>query len=473
VIDPTDYLISSGIAQLSKIDGYSASLELQEHQHVQREFPVGALLEDFAAIEEALNDAIRNGLLELRLIPGQAGRLSVSIKANSTVGFSSSGRVGQRLFVRVRPKIPAVRMLELACIANRLPWIGTPTAIGFDEEASLVEWTVFALHDELQRIVRNSALRSTHQRSSSILNGHVRGKVIISQFIGSLARGRPDLIPCEFSALTQNNVANRLLLWAVQICERLAQELPALKPLQLSLRRIAHAFRDVPVVRPSSRELDGSIPLPPNQRHYAKGMQLARMLVRNVFLDGVVGSTSAMSAAIDMNALYQDAFFLLLKSEVPTATRQPIWWVEFRGLSESASRRARFQPDVFVPATADRSPIVIDTKWKRTQATIASDDELAAELKFLVKPRTSDIQQMMAYASQVVASSGIGHQNCIGALVYPAWGPVAPAWHHLRFDKRKISLCIISWDLSKGAQEGIDKVWHEIRSYPGELGAIE
>jgi 5-methylcytosine-specific restriction endonuclease McrBC regulatory subunit McrC len=68
-----------------------------------------------------------------------------------------------------------------------------------------------------------------------------------------------------------------------------------------------------------------SLSLPPNLRHYSTALNLASALLHGMNLSVSHGSAPAPSVAIDMNDLYEEAFYKISKRVRPSIQKAPVW----------------------------------------------------------------------------------------------------------------------------------------------------
>lgn len=460
----TNLLIDLGIARPAQ-KPYSASIELREHQTYERLIPASYDDATFSQIFAAFDAAVKQGLVELEMALARAGGFHLKLRTASMVGHSVVSDNDKRIFLAVRPKVPAARILQLALAAENLPSWKSDLTTGADADESTIEWTITAFVAAVQDLLSMGGIRSSHERVKGELQARVRGRLLTVPYVKNVALGKPDKVPCEFGALHMDNAANRLIRWSLHVCALIARELPMAERTLIKLRRLDLAFSDVPLTIIPARDLANVMSLPAGFRHYKAALSWAQVILRRFSLDARMGSYSAPSVSLDMNKLYEAAFYNLLKKHAPSAERQVNWPVNFTTNDESVSRRVFYKPDVFIPASSGRSAVVLDTKWKRTKPKPldGAPDEVAfaAQGTQLVPIHTGDLYQLTSYVLEAMVKEG---GRCVGMLVYPTLGKVDTWTRNVAIGPEVVAIHLVGWDVSAEPQDGVEKVWQHIDS---------
>lgn len=460
----TELLIDLGIATPAQ-EPYSASIELREHQTYERFVPASYDDAIFSQIFTSFDAAVKQGLVELEMALARAGGFHLKLRTASIVGHSVVSDNDKRIFLAVRPKVPAARILQLALAAENLPSWKADLTTGADTDESTIEWTIAAFIAAVQDLLSTGGVRSSHERVKDELQARVRGRLLTVPYVRNVALGKPDKVPCEFGALHMDNVANRLIRWSLHVCALIARELPKAEQTLAKLRRLDLSFSGAPLVIMAPRDLANVISLPAGFRHYRAALSWAHVILRRFSLDARMGSYSAPSVSLDMNKLYEAAFYNLLRKHAPSAERQVNWPVNFTTNDESVSRRALYKPDVFIPASAGRSAVVLDTKWKKTKPKLldgAPDDvAFAAQATQLVPIDTGDLYQLTSYVLEAMAKEA---GRCVGMLVYPTLGRVDTWTRSVAIGPKVVAIHLVGWDVSVAPQDGVEKVWQHIDS---------
>ncbi|WP_287805525.1 hypothetical protein [Diaphorobacter sp.] len=461
-------------------------LDLTEHETIAINLKRAESDEVLSEIAEALSAGIAKGLVSVAVRTDAAGAVKLVITTNSTVGFASSGpRSADGIFVRVRPKVGTRRMLELAALAGMLPnWTPGEAFLSETPEDALVEWTLRAYAQSLNYLLAAGGLRNTHERIRRQLNGRLRGRLLVGPWLRNVARGAPHHIPAEYPSLQRDNASNRLLRWALHLGILAARRLTNGKAVTEQLRRIERHFGSVSVVCPKGPLLDLRS-LPPNHRHYSEALKLAHYVVENIHLGGEAGDHQGTAIALDMNQVYERAFFQGLRMIEPMAVRQEAWTVTLTSLDAGSpgnhvKRLTRMIPDVYVSGDvgSGRMPVLIDTKWKKViwqeQEVGEADDLLGPAKSSLVRVRPEDLYQATAYALEALqrsqASSQL-HEGCVTALVYPSLDDTPSLGREVKLGGSRIVVRLVGWNVSHDIRSGIETVWRELQAAAERTGA--
>lgn len=468
-MNPLECLIAVGAAVPGE-PPYAALVDVPEHFSASYKLRADASTDSVRELAAVFEEPSIKALVTASLIVRRDGSVWLTISTSSRVGFASAERAGAKLFVRVRPKVPTERLLELAAIAERLPPWNEEVTIGTDDVSVLIAWMLHSFASSLEKLARVGGFRPTHERVSDTLQGRVRGKLVLPRFAANLARGRPDRLPCEYSALRLDNEANRILRWALHVASALTKELPELAHMELRWRRLERHLEGVSLVRPSTAIVERGPLLPPNLRHYADCMQLARMLLKGAYLDARAGAAAAACVALDMNDLYETCFWKLIKFCEGSAVRKPTWHLKFNTAESGALvKRLSMEPDIFVPETEVSRAVIIDTKWKHSISHVGADDfRFPGVERVLVRPRTSDIYQASTYALDFLRRGSL-HDSCLTVLAYPCLSDVPDYAHRIQVGGTTIEIRIIGWNVSKPLCTSIQETWGRLDSERARL----
>lgn len=455
-------------------------LDLSEHEAIAINLTMAESDRMLSNVTRALSSGIARGLVAVAVRSDATGAAKLVITTNSTVGFASSGpRSAGGIFVRVRPKVGTRRMLELAALAGMLPsWTPGDAFLSETLEDGLVEWTLGAYAHALHQLLASGGLRNSHDRIQRQLNGRLRGRLLVGPWLRNVARGKPHYIPAEFPSLERDNESNRLLRWAVHLSLLTARQLANGNALTEKLRRIERHFGGVSLVRPRGPLLDLRS-LPPNHRHYSEALKLAHYIVGNFHLGGEAGDHHGTAIALDMNQVYERAFFEGLRLIEPNAVRHKPWTVvltspdepDFSGVQ--AKRATQMIPDVYVSGDVEsgQMPIFMDTKWKKVilQEREANDAEdlLGQTKSSLVRLRPEDLYQATAYALEGLQQSqalGDPLEGCVTALIYPSLDDSPSLGREMRVGGSRILIRVVGWNVAQDVQAGIETVWRMLKA---------
>lgn len=452
-------LLLSSLAASPAKPPYAATIELSEHQ--TRVVNIGKPSRStLTELTDLLGHPATRALVSSQIVLNEDGDFQLNLSTDSTVGFAAVGQPRSRIFVRVRPKVPTHRLLELAQIAGRLPPWKNAVDIGEDDISVLLLWTLNAFADSLNAVLALGGVRSTHETRVAELRGKVRGKLLIPAFAANLSRGRPDRLPCRFASLDADNEPNRLLRWAIHLAHRLCGELPEASTLGHTFRQLETRFSGVSLARPSYSSIQNGLSLPPNLRHYQPCISVARMLLKGAYLDAKAGSAAATCVALDMNELYEAAFSALIKECAPSVVAKPKWSLDIRASGDGLLvKKLGLRPDIFIPGEIGKSAVLVDTKWKQALAKYSTDLlDLDGSEKLLVRPKTSDVYQATTYAVDLLRRGQTG-TNCVTALVYPSLGEAPDLSHKISLGSHTIMVRFLGWDVTRPPRESIADVW--------------
>jgi len=461
-------------------------LDLAEHESLTIDLVRGDAESVLSQAAAAFKLALAKGLISITTNITADGITKFIVSASSIVGFAASAPSSAGgILVRVRPKVGTRRMLELAAVAGMLPnWTPDGAFLSETLEDALLEWTLRAYARSLNRLISMGGLRNSHERIQRELNGRLRGRILVGPWLRNVARGAPHRIPAEFPTLERDHASNRLLRWALHLSVLASRRIPNGHSLTEQLRWAERHFGGVSIVRPRGHGLDLRS-LPPNHRHYGEALKLAQYVCQNINFGGEIGNNQGTAVAVDMNAVYERAFFHGLQEIEPTAVRQEAWPVKLTspGLGYPGlplTRSTEMIPDVYVSSdgVSGRLPIIIDTKWKKV--TLTSPAKLDSELLLhgavttLVKVRPEDLYQATAYALEALQrlqKSGSRCSGCVTALVYPALGDMPPYERELVFGGARILVRLVGWNVAQDVRSGIKIVWDGLRA-SADIGAV-
>jgi 5-methylcytosine-specific restriction endonuclease McrBC regulatory subunit McrC len=450
------------------IPPYDGVLSLSEHSSRSVELPRYPLASEVHAIVDFLRPAVRADLLKVSLRIGEFGKPILAFRTGSTVGFTSCTDISQAsLFVRVQPKIAADKMLDLGMAAGMVPrWRQGNIQLGVSADSIMTEWTLRTFESTLQRFLTRGGLRSTHERVEAELSNKLRGRMNVRRFVRNIAKGRYDRIPSIYSSLQLDNIPNQLLLLTIRTAIKIASTLPSALDLVYKFRAAQRRFASVSSV-PYSSTLRWPKHLPRPLAHYEEVLHLADLVLHQVNLVDVPGYLRSVAVAIDMNLVYQRAFFRGLRSIVPAARETEEWHVPLPfqdndGDEDEVRHHTKFVPDIYLPPDNERMPVVLDTKWKDT---LGGEELLRADSPAVFRPDTADLYQVMAYAMECLRRSGgtaVGVGRCVAVLLYPSIEEVRDFGTTFRMGNGEVKIRILGWNLNGEVQQSIADVWTRI-----------
>lgn len=306
------------------------------------------------------------------------------LSAKQHVGVAHFGE----LEVRVRPKVPPYRLVELLVGSiDRIDW-GTKEW-GWAGADTFVNTIVEAFCSSAERAV-NSGILQGYVTEQASLNA-VRGRIDLSRQI-SRNPGLQLPIAVTYDEYTIDVIENQLLAGAGRLLLRLSS-LPS--RLVRRLRRLEHQLTDVSPTRPS--------PDPPAPRwtrlniRYRPAVTLARIVLKSGAFDmEAEGSTRVPALLVDMNQVFEDVVGQGLSGALAGRFTVRLQCHDYL----AANRLIPIRPDVIV-SSVDGAVAVADVKYKLVgKQGVASDD----------------VFQALAYATKY------GLREC--TLIYPQQPPV-------------------------------------------------
>jgi 5-methylcytosine-specific restriction endonuclease McrBC regulatory subunit McrC len=446
---------------------YSGSITLAEHQSLTCELPS---TNAFAPIAALFAKASAKGLVTVQSRVAVDGRTYLHLRSGSKVGFVALAAEGELIFVRVRPKIEAVRMLDLAHAAGMLPdWRRGDTSVAADATTAVMDWTLQAFASEAGRLMSSGGIRPAHVRVRENLQGRLRGKLLIRPYMANVVRGMHQNIPCEFQSLQIDNPHNRLLLRAISTARALCRLRPEgpLLSLETTFAVLERRLEGgVSTANGTEALLRAARTLPVNMRHYAKAKQLAEIILGKVWMGAEAGPNTAASLILDMNDIYQRAFAKLFSMQVPEVQPQVQWPLRFHRLdaSRELAHQTTIRPDLWIPPISARAPIVIDTKWKDAFGADTPERQLLAlGDRSLVKVSTTDAYQVTAYALKALSLQPAATIRCVASLVYPSLGLIPDSGFRVEVNGTRIDVLLQAWDLSRPLEDSVADLWNRLR----------
>ena len=179
-----------------------------------------------------------------------------------------------------------------------------------------------------------------------------------------------------------------------------------------------------------------------------------------------------MSIAIDMNDVYERAFFNGLMTHQPEASRHETWKIHYSAAvpveEGKHARSTEMIPDVWIQGTEGRLPIVVDTKWKNLlfkRGPVDPGDLLSAEETKTIKLRPEDLYQATAYAVEALQrrlADGHPCDGCVAALVYPTTRPIPDYGREIQLGPFRIIIRIVAWNVTAPPLVEIGKIWERL-----------
>ena len=314
----------------------------------------------------------------------------------------------------VRPKIEnlnAVRMfVEIAASPDYAREVDGDGLFGCEPLQPAIEGVELADVTLLQIAVYLRALsqfcqrnlRQDFTRTRENLVGRVKGRILISANIRqNTVHGRSDRVVCEFTRMTLDTKANRILKAALICCARYLSLGPTLPPLLDWLRQCDAALAEVNSLTITDADFRDIVYSGLMQR-YRRVHELARMILKRLSTDAngqiLEKPSRTVPFYLNMWRLFEVYVGVQLAKTGKHFISQSQYTLPFK-VGEKEVGKIGFKPDYYSPGS---DGIVVDAKYKSVvTSTIQEDDSLInlAGLQFAkeAQPGNADVYQVIAY----------------------------------------------------------------------------
>lgn len=465
---------------------YFAALTFDEHGDYSAQIPHTADSERVVGeFYNLFRSAMSSGLVEARVEYTSSGSISIRISCDSNVGFcSGDDGQGRRFFIRVQPKVAPEMMLQLGQLADVLPPLHDGDVyLEKNTDSPLDEWTLRAFQRALINLLNGGGLRSRHVTVDAELRNKMRGRLRLPKYLNNIGKGRWDSLPVTYPSLELDNRYNRQLLSVVRLAGVLSRINPATLDLvdrfQAAERRFA-GVKAEPLTK-ASRLWPSNLPLP--LQHYRAALQFGQMVLDQSSYDAQQGPLRASGVNLDMNTVYERAFFGGLRLLVPTAEFKEGWQVSFQEATldddcavvklGERSTNLSYIPDIVVPPSSELRTMIFDTKWKRNLASDGRHNRSEPGPPSPKAPSTEDVFQMTSYAMEALRSLG-GREphGCVAVLVYPTLEDGSTWATEYVVGDRTITIVVTGWHLSLPLMASIEGLWKKVRAVASRRSPI-
>ena len=302
--------------------------------------------------------------------------------------------VASPLHIQIEPKVPLDNLFYMLTYAHELGTFGrdeAPLAAG----ASIFDAVAKIFIRQVDDIARRGIHRGYIEYEEDA--AWLRGRLLV----GRQARRGPMALGFhqQTNEFTADVLENRVLRAALELLARVRFRDPELGP---GARRALLAFAEA---SPGATAADcGRVVFTRLNERYRSPINLARLFLRYLSLEGQSGNTPFVTFLVPMHQLFERFVARLLRDHLAgrtrfhLATQAPIWL--------DTDQRLKAQPDLVLKYDG-RPYLVLDTKYK-----VYGD-----------RPTNADIYQMVTYCHTL----GVGR----GMLIYPSDAPVEEE-HQLR-----------------------------------------
>jgi 5-methylcytosine-specific restriction endonuclease McrBC regulatory subunit McrC len=403
------------------------------------------------------------------------GAIATTIVPDRVCGFATVRDHSGRLLLEVKPKVDGADLFRLLCLAHDPGsyFIHRAAELSPSRDSSLVELFVDAYASALRNLIGRSGLRGLHEQQQHNLVLRVKGRVLIPKYLQQIAAGRPQQLPCSFSAHTLDNVVNRILRWALHALLH-SSSVPSSRLIQLD--RLDSSFAGISLQRMTLADLNRVVRLPEAFRSYfASGaLPIASFIIRNLSLAALPGDVDTSALTFPAYEVFEHAFaneaarrYGQLLSDVAQ-----LEWPIQAWKATGQQRMGTFVPDVVLPPTEGCAGLVVDTKWKtciHEGVATGMSLELQATIQLPgIRLHNADIFQMLAYLE--VARQLHGDDHLVGVLVYPVANvnevdltPIEVKTG-LGVDGKSLSVFLLPWDLGAESSARTDLLWMHLEA---------
>ena len=349
------------------------------------------------------------------------GAESWTLKAGSLSGLARIQSRAIDLTVHIAPKLLGVDVTFLAehAYGQKVDALRRPKVdrVGIDSSyddpiATFLIWYVEAVREFATRW-----LRRNYQTRRLVLDGRVRGRVLINPYIArSLTTGRANEIPCAVTERTVDTANNRVLKAGLRQVAKLAYVLPIPAARDAVRRAVSGAlplFAEVSDVGVSATVLRATNTRGP-ERHYRSILATTLDLLDGRYLGQDLGDARVEAFLWSMPDLFQEAVRGVLSESPETALRgerRPT--AKYYDGDGTKLRASRIDPDYILDTP--HGVVLLDAKYKDALPGLGAEDVDLVQSTSGPKLRVSrnDLYQLAAYrqhAAWVAAPV---------ALVYP------------------------------------------------------
>lgn len=279
----------------------------------------------------------------------------------------------------IRPKINPENLF-LLLEPGLPPSAWRKEAFDYDITSDLLPSVIAFFARTVETTLGRGVLRSYKAREESLIA--LRGRLdVVGQFKRA---GVLTPVACAYDDFSEDVIENRVLRAAI----RLALRVPRVDPGERQrLMRQLVALEGVAEVAVRAETVD-AIQVTRLNQHYAPALGLARLVLANLTLTDIRGSTSASSFMVDMNDLFQRFVTERLRREL----RGRLDVIDEPTVHLGLGRQVAMQPDLVFREPGGAVRYVGDVKYK-----LATD----------ARGRSGDYYQLLAYTTAMDLHEGM------------------------------------------------------------------
>ena len=294
------------------------------------------------------------------------------VRFNSYVGLLSVGD----LTIEVLPKVDKgndnhdywkKKLIRMLSVVYKLD-VKAPTSASQHVRTNSSIFDVFIKRflDEVEALLNRGLVKCYHKEEGNLKA--MKGKLLVDKHLQKNFVHK-ERFYVQYNTYDQEHVMNCILRQALVVATRITQN------IQLRGRAVTLLFNfpelhEVPV----SRELFDNLRFDRKTDDYQDGIKLAKLLLLNFVPDLVAGKVNALALMFDMNKLWEEYVFIMLRKalrkdgyEVKEQVHKSFWH------SKNGNKKI-IKPDIVIFHGSDMK-FVLDTKWKCPDV-VPSDGDL-------------------------------------------------------------------------------------------------
>lgn len=241
--------------------------------------------------------------------------------------------------------------------------------------------------DEVEALLNRGLVKCYHKEEENLKA--LKGKLLVDKHLQKNFVHK-ERFYVQYNTYDQEHIMNCILRQALVVATKITQN------TQLRGRAVTLLFNfpelhEVPV----SKELFDNLRFDRKTDDYQDGIKLAKLLLLNFVPDLVAGKMNALALMFDMNKLWEEYVFIMLRKalrkdgyDVKSQVHKSFWH-PWDGSWKS------IKPDIVISSDSDPYVFILDTKWKCPDGV----------------PSDGDLHQMFVYQQMFQAKKV--------ALVYP------------------------------------------------------